>query len=131
LDGRTAKRRLRILEELKRGTDRSRKRDLKPIDVLLRVQALLDLGEPIASIRKSCRAVKPVEPSEAVVTGVRDLHAAYRFSPSAYQFVGIDEATLKRAGIVERNVKKAGERPLPRGPAKPRSSVRAANESAA
>src|SRR5260221_13149180 len=71
LDGRTAKRRLRLLEELKQGTSRSGKRALKPIDILLRVQALLDLDEPIASLRKACKAPRPVTVSPVVIEGVR------------------------------------------------------------
>ncbi len=99
LDGRTEKRRLRLLEELGRGTVRSGGKELKPIDVLLRVQALLDLDEPLASIRKACKPARAVPLSEEVVEGVRTLHRAYGFAPEAYQFVGIDLATLKRAGV--------------------------------
>jgi hypothetical protein len=115
LDGRTAKRRLRLLEELKNGTVRSGKRELKPIDVLLRVQALLDLNEPIASLKKACKAARPVTPSPLVIEGVRSLHAAYGFSPSAYQFVGIDDATLRKAGLRVGAVRKTSEREVASG----------------
>ena len=110
LDGRTAKRRLRLLEELKRGTSRSGKRELKPIDVLLRVQALLDLDEPIASLKKACRVPRPVSATTVVIEGVRSIHAAYGFSPSAYQFVGIDDATLRKAGVQKRDALRKTER---------------------
>lgn len=99
LDGRTEKRRLRLLEELRLGTARSGAKELKPIDILLRVQDLLDLGEPIASLKKACKPARPVPVSDQVVDGVRTLHRAYGFAPEAYQFVGIDEATLKKAGV--------------------------------
>jgi hypothetical protein len=107
LDGRTAKRRLRLLEELKQGASRSGKRELKPIDVLLRVQALLDLEEPVASIKRARGSCRPVPLTDAVVDGVRALHAAYGFSPAAYQFVGIDDATLRRAGLRRSEGRKA------------------------
>src|SRR6476620_5391427 len=51
LDGRTEKRRQRLLQELESGLARG-SRELKPLDVLSRVQELLELGEPLASIRK-------------------------------------------------------------------------------
>lgn len=102
LDGRTEKRRRRLLEELSKGTARTGGRELKPIDVLLRVQALLELEEPIASIKKVCKAPRPVQASDSVIEGVRALHKAYGFFPEAYAFVGIDEATLKRAGVIRR-----------------------------
>jgi hypothetical protein len=110
LDGRTAKRRLRLLEELKQGASRSNKRELKPIDVLLRAQALLDLGEPIASIKKARGPSRQVPMTDAVVDGVRALHAAYGFSLSAYQFVGIDDATLRRAGLRRDGMRKTAAR---------------------
>ncbi|MFO0617796.1 MAG: hypothetical protein U0414_34715 [Polyangiaceae bacterium] len=99
LDGRTAKRRARILAELKAGASRAAKKPLKPIDVLLRVQSLIDLGEPLASIKKAIGTVKSAPRTAELEQGLRSLHEAYGFSPDAYAFVGIDEATLRRAGI--------------------------------
>lgn len=99
LDGRTAKRRARILAELKAGASRAAKKPLKPIDVLLRVQSLIDLGEPLANIRKAMGPVKAAPRTAELEEGLRSLHAAYGFSPEAYPFVGIDEATLRKAGI--------------------------------
>src|SRR5271163_2347216 len=57
LDGRTEKRRQRLLKELADGMARGR-RDLKPLDVLQRVQELMDLGETIGSIRKVAKVRK-------------------------------------------------------------------------
>ena len=62
LDGRTAKRRARTPAELKAGASRAAKRPLKPIDVLLRVQSLIELGEPLASIRKNRSARRLASP---------------------------------------------------------------------
>jgi hypothetical protein len=100
LDGRTEKRRLRLREELKRGVVRASGQPLKPIEVLLRVQELASLGEPWGSIKKVCRPARPVAGTQEVVDGVRRLHAAYGFAAEAYQFVGIDDATLKKARVL-------------------------------
>src|SRR5688500_5490998 len=58
LDGRTEKRRQRLLRELEAGSARGA--ELKPLDVLQRVQELLELGEPVSSIRKVSKSKKPV-----------------------------------------------------------------------
>ena len=100
LDGRTEKRRQRLLQELADGVARGDKHELKPIDVLARVQALLNLGEPLASIRRACPLRRPVEVTPEIVDGVRRLHQAYGFAPETYRFVGIDPATLRRAGVL-------------------------------
>jgi hypothetical protein len=99
LDGRTAKKRQRLLEELTTGQLRSSGRSLKPIDVLLHVRSLLELGESIASLRKACRPPKPLPPSPELVASVRRLHAAYAFPLEAYAFVGIDDELLREAGL--------------------------------
>src|SRR5947209_16475655 len=57
LDGRTEKRRQRLLKELEDGMARGA-RELKPLDVLQRVQELMDLGEPLSSIRKVAKIRK-------------------------------------------------------------------------
>src|SRR5262245_24440308 len=57
VDGRTERRRKRLLKELAAGT--ARRRELKPIDILCRVQELLALGEPLASLRKACPRPRP------------------------------------------------------------------------
>jgi len=102
LDGRTEKRRLRLLDELKEGQARASKKGLKPIEVLTRIDALLRLGESLVAIKKVCRPARPVAASAEVIAGVKRLHEAYRFPPEVYVFVGIDEATLRRAGVVGR-----------------------------
>jgi hypothetical protein len=100
-DGRTERRRRRLLEELAEGVARRGKRALKPIDVLARVEELLALGEPLASIRKACPPPRPVEVTDEIADGLRRLHKAYGFSVDAYRFVGFDEQALRKAGIVK------------------------------
>jgi hypothetical protein len=99
-DGRTERRRRRLLEELAKGTARGGKRGLKPIDVLARVQELLALGEPLASIRKACPLPRRVEVTPEVLEGLRRIHQAYDFPAEAYAFVGIDAGALRRAGVL-------------------------------
>jgi hypothetical protein len=100
-DGRTEKRRARLLEELGRGTTRTG-RALKPIDVLSRIGDLLGLGEPLASIKKACPPPRAVAPTAEMLEGLKRLHRAYGFPIEAYRFVGFDEAALRRAGISAR-----------------------------
>jgi len=107
LDGRTEKRRQRLLRELEAGTARG-SRELKPLDILQRVQELLELGEPLSAIRKVSKVRKSQLSADAVVDVVERLHKAYGFRPEVYRFVGIGDDVLKSAGVV-------GERPRKRG----------------
>ena len=97
-DGRVERRRRRMLEELTAGATRSG-RALTPIDVLTRVQALLDLGETIASIRRAVPPPEPFAPTPELVDGLRRLQEAYGFLPEVYAFIGLRGATLRKAGI--------------------------------
>jgi hypothetical protein len=99
-DGRTERRRRRLLDELARGAARGGKRGLKPIDVLARVQELLALGEPLASIRKACPEPPPVEATPSIIEGIRLIHRAYEFPIEAYAFVGLGGEALLRAGVL-------------------------------
>ncbi|WP_233561548.1 hypothetical protein [Sorangium cellulosum] len=99
-DGRTERRRRRLLAELAEGVSRRGKRALKPIDVLSRVEELLELGEPLASIRKAYPPPPPVEVTAELVEGLRHLHRAYGFSADVYRFVGLDAHALRKAGVV-------------------------------
>lgn len=98
LDGRTQKRRQRLLKELETGKARGT-RDLKPLDVLLRVQELLDLGEGVSALRKVVK-VKKVGLGDDVPLAVERLHKAYNFRPEVYRFVGIGDDLLKEVGVV-------------------------------
>ncbi len=99
LDGRTEKRRQRLLKELEAGKARG-SRELKPLDILQRVQELMDLGEPLSSIRKVTKVKKAPAVPEAIVEVVERLHRAYSFRPEVYRFVGIGEDVLRDAGVL-------------------------------
>ncbi len=94
LDGRTAKRRERLLRELAEGA-------LKPVDVLLKVQELLDLGEPVAALRKSVPVRKLRVAPPGAAEAVARMSEAYELSAFAYRFLGLPESVLVEAGVVE------------------------------
>ncbi len=100
LDGRTEKRRQRLLKELEAGKARGT-RELKPLDILQRVQELMDLGEPLSSIRKVTKVRKSPVPPENLVDLIERLQKAYSFRPEVYRFVGIGEDVLRLAGVLE------------------------------
>lgn len=106
LDGRTEKRKQRLLKELKENRARG-VRELKPLDVLHRVRELLELGVALGSIRKVVRPRKLVVEPDAILDAVRRLHEAYRFPPEVYRFVGIGDDLLRAAGIAARSAKRA------------------------
>jgi hypothetical protein len=98
-DGRTEKRRQRLLRELEQGKVRGA-RELKPLDVLVRVHELLELGEPLRSIRKVAKVRKALVAPDAMVEVVSRLHKAYGFRPECYRFVGVDDDVLRTAGVI-------------------------------
>jgi hypothetical protein len=112
LDGRTEKRRQRLLRELEAGKARG-SRELKPLDILQRVQELMDLGEPLSSIRKVTKVKKSAVSPEAIVGVVERLHRAYSFRPEVYRFVGIGEEVLREAGVLADGARRGRARPRP------------------
>jgi hypothetical protein len=98
-DGRTEKRRQRLMRELESGKVRG-SRELKPLDVLVRVHELLELGESLRSIRKVAKVRKTAVAPEAMVEVVSRLHKAYGFRPECYRFVGVDDDVLRIAGVL-------------------------------
>lgn len=94
LDGRTAKRRERLLKELAEGTS-------KPVDVLLKVQELLDIGEPLAALRKAVPVRKLRVAPPGAAEAVARMAEAYDLSAAAYRFLGLPESVLVEAGVVE------------------------------
>ena len=107
LDGRTEKRRQRLLRELEKGVARGT-RGLKPLDVLQRVQELMDLGEPVSAIRKVAKVRRTVVPPESVIAVVERLHNAYHFRPETYRFLGIGDDVLRSAGVVQDDATRRG-----------------------
>ena len=114
LDGRSQKRRQRLLRELASGRARGARGPLKPLDLLSKLEELLQLGEPAQSLRRVCRPLSTPRDEGALVRAVAELHRAYGFRPDAYRLAGLPEAVLHQAGVAASG-SVAGP-PDPRGP---------------
>ena len=114
LDGRTDQRRKRLLAELSAGKHRSTGKELKPIDVLMRVHELLELGEPLAMLKQACPPPAVQPSAERLVELVTELDKAYCFRPEAYRFVGVSVEVLRRAGVLAPAKKRPSKRPVRR-----------------
>lgn len=99
LDGRTEKRRRRLLSELESGKARGSGKPLKPVDVLTHASELLGLGETVAGIRKVCRPRAALPADARLLDALGRLHRAYGFPREAYQVLGVSDDALRRAGI--------------------------------
>jgi hypothetical protein len=87
LDGRTEKRRKRLIKELVEGR---RGRPLKPIDVLTHASELLELGETLASLKK--QGVKPIAAPRTpeMIEAAARVREAYSMSPEVFELIGLD-----------------------------------------
>ncbi|MBZ0119841.1 MAG: hypothetical protein IT378_19730 [Sandaracinaceae bacterium] len=87
LDGRTEKRRKRLIKELKEGRGG---KPLKPIDVVAHTHELLDLGETLSSLRKL--GIKPVkvELTADHLERVKHAQAVYNYRKEAWRMLGVD-----------------------------------------
>jgi len=111
LDGRTLKRKNRLMKELRDGKGGS---VLKAHEALSHVTELLALGEPMAAIRKLNPKVPgaPMLTDEAI-TAIRETQTSYGFDPRAWSMLGIDiHAIMGNSSAVpaEGGRKKAGRR---------------------
>lgn len=88
MDGRTLKRKKRLIKELKEG--RSGK-PLKAHEVLAHVDELLALGETVTSIRKM-KPLTPPTPSlnAQTIEVIEATQATYGFDPKAWKILGVD-----------------------------------------
>lgn len=105
-DGRTERRKQRLLKELEEGT-RADPPTLKPIEVLQHAHDLLALNVPLATVRRAVKvAVRPaVDPDEARAL-LAKLQEAYDFRPEVYEFLGLPSDVVQ--------LPPAGERVAPR-----------------
>jgi hypothetical protein len=89
LDGRTEKRRQRLLKELKEGKGG---KELKPIEIITHANELLEMGETLSSIRKNgVRAAKiELADSPERADTVMRAQEAYGFRPEVWKLLGID-----------------------------------------
>jgi len=109
VDGRTEKRRQRLLEELEKGSTKEGD-GLKPIEVLQRVHDLLELGESIARIRQACkgRTHSSLISADRAVEVLRQVHEAYSFRAEAYRFLNVPHEVLVEAGLLDASAPRRG-----------------------
>ena len=86
-DGRTEKRRLRLLEELREGRNG---KALKPIDVVSHINELLELGETVSSLRKQGVKAMRLDSTPEVLEIVHKTQSAYNFRAEAWKMLGIN-----------------------------------------
>lgn len=105
LDGRTEKRRQRLLKELKEGRGG---KELKPIEIITHANELLDMGETLSSIRKNgVRAAKiELEDNPEKVETVMRAQGAYGFRPEVWKLLGIDLDEVSAENDMSRGVPK-------------------------
>ncbi len=97
LDGRTEKRRQRLLKELKEGRSGQ---PLKPIEIIAHAHELLEMGETLSTIRKNGVKTSKLEldgSAEKVATVLR-AQEAYGFRPEVWKLLGIELAELTAEG---------------------------------
>jgi hypothetical protein len=88
VDGRTEKRRQRMLKELREGR---RGQPLKPIEIVTHAHELLELGETIQSIKKNGVLVpKQGDLPPDVANVAKRAQQAYGFHPEVWKLLGID-----------------------------------------
>lgn len=88
MDGRTLKRKRRLMKELKEGR---RGMSLKAIEALQRVDELLKLGETLSSIRRLKPKVPPAPPlTVETAAAVAQTQEQYGFDPRAWKVLGVD-----------------------------------------
>jgi len=95
LDGRTEKRRKRLILELKQGR---RGVPLKPIDFLTHVNELLELGESVSSLKKAGVKSRKAEDSTAIAQAARQVQDAYQFKPDVWKLIGLDPGASPKNG---------------------------------
>lgn len=88
MDGRTLKRKRRLLKELQEGRGGQ---PIKAHEVLSHVTELLTLGETVGSIRKLKPKVPAAIPvNEETLPVIRETQESYNFDPRAWKFLGVD-----------------------------------------
>lgn len=100
VDGRTEKRRQRLLEELKEGKGGA---ELKPIEFVSAINELLGLGENMTSLRRQGIKTRRLAASDEVMAIVRRAQEAYSFHADAWRMLGIPVEEKERpSGAVRR-----------------------------
>ncbi|GAB5544463.1 MAG: hypothetical protein RLO52_18850 [Sandaracinaceae bacterium] len=91
-DGRTEKRRRRLLKELKQGRSGQ---PLQPSDVVSHASELLALGETLGSIRKNGVLQSGFSATPETVRVAREVQTLNGYDPRAWKLLGIDLSKAK------------------------------------
>jgi len=112
LDGRTEKRRQRLISELKGGKAGKAGKSLKPLEVLTKVDDLVKIGESAASLKRAGVKARRTAITPDVLAEAETVQAAYGFAPEAWKFLGIPvgkaEAAPKKAAPKKAAPKRRG-----------------------
>jgi hypothetical protein len=96
MDGRTLKRKRRLLKELQEGKHGE---TLKAHEVLSHVTELLGMGENLTTIRKLKPRLPPSPQLTAeILSVIRDTQQSYNFDPRAWKVLGIDIESVMSGG---------------------------------
>lgn len=87
LDGRTEKRRQRLLKELKDG---KRGKPIKPIEVVQHVDELLKMGESISSLRRAGIKPRRTALNDEIAETVANAQKVYGFARESWRMLGLD-----------------------------------------
>lgn len=91
LDGRTLKRKRRLMKDLVEGKNGE---PLKALEVLTSATELLQLGETLASLRKLKPKLPPTPSGEEASAAILETQQLYGFDPKAWKLLGVDLARL-------------------------------------
>ena len=87
LDGRTEKRRQRLLKELKDG---KRGKPIKPIEIVQHVDELLKMGESISSVRRAGVKPRRTTLTDEIAETVSSAQKVYGFERDAWRMLGLE-----------------------------------------
>ncbi len=104
LDGRTLKRKRRLMRELKEG---KQGKPLKALEVLAHVTELLTLGETLTSLRRLKPKLPPTPTiSEESLAIYVEAQKNYGFDPKAWKLLGVDIGKLSGGATPTKKPKK-------------------------
>jgi len=113
LDGRTEKRRQRLIKELKDGKGG---KGLKSMEILTKVDDLMQLGETASSLKRAGVKARRANATPEIVAEAERVQSAYNFAPEAWKFIGITisgaEAAPKKAAPKRKAAKRAPKKAL-------------------
>lgn len=107
VDGRTEKRRKRLVRELKEG---KRGQPLKPIDFVSHVNELMDLGESMSSLKKHGVKPRKTEATPDIVAIAEQTQAAYGFHADAWRMLGLNVSAAGSGGAKKPGARKAARK---------------------